>query len=161
MFIDVASQPVGEQRSRGFETDWLWQPTRNWRVLANYALVDAILTKEVPGTASAGSDLNIVPEHSGRLWLNYRFDSGPLTGLSIGSGVYAASGAFVDLANDFRTDAFFTVDSKIAYETERFAVSIFVKNITGEKYFVPFVYYGGRVAPGDDRAVYATIAVKF
>lgn len=161
IFIDVASQPVGKQRSRGFDIDLVWEPFSNWQMLANYAFVDAALTKDIPGTATAGKHLNIVPEHSGRFWLHYRFNAPLLSGWSIGSGVYASSGAFVDLANQFRADSYFTFDSKIAYENEYFAALFSVKNLTGEKYFVPFVYYGGRVAPGDERAVYGAVTVKF
>jgi iron complex outermembrane receptor protein len=104
--------------------------------------------------------LNIVPPDSGRLWANYKFD-GPWRGWSAGAGVYAASGAYVDPANLYKTAGFATVDAKIAYEHEHFAASVDVKNLLGAHYLVPFNYYGGRVAPGDERAVYGKVAVKF
>lgn len=155
------SEAIGEQRSRGYEVDVLWQLTENWQLLANYTHVDAVLTKNVSATAIAGNQLNIVPPESGRVWANYKFGPGPLRGWSVGAGVYAASGAFVDLANLYHTSSYFTIDSKIAYENERFSASITAKNLTGEHYFLPYVYYGGRVAPGDARAVYGKLAVKF
>jgi iron complex outermembrane receptor protein len=156
----LTSIAAGEQRSRGVEADVLFQPTWNWQVLANYAHVDVIYTKDVSATVLAGNKVQWVPEDSGRLWVNYRFD-GPLRGWSVGAGVYAASGAFVEPANLYKTSPFFTVDSKIAYDDPRFHASITVKNLTGERYFVPYAYFDGRVAPGDARAVYGKIAVKF
>lgn len=161
VFTGIASEAIGKQRSRGYETDLLWQPNRNWQLLASYAHIDAELREAVPGTAAAGNQLNIVPRNSGRLWANYKFDPGPLAGWSVGAGVYAASKAYVDLGNVFRTDGYHTVDAKVAYETKYVTASVAIKNLTGEKYFVPFNYYGGRVAPGDDRSVYGTVAFKF
>jgi len=35
------------------------------------------------------------------------------------------------------------------------------RNLTQQSYYVPFVYYGGRVAPGDERSVFVNIALKF
>lgn len=162
----------GEERSQGFEADLLWQPDRNWQVLASYAFVEAELTKAI-GDTPAGSKSVGVPDHSGRLWINYTFDPGMLEGWSVGAGIYAAAGAPVNLPDPvlsatqlvpvpvFKTDAFFTVDAKIAYDTENYSASFNVKNLTGEEYFLPYSYFGGRVAPGDDRAYYGSIVYKY
>ncbi len=46
--------------------------------------------------------------------------------------------------------------------TSTFRASFNVKNLTGEKYFVPFLWFGGQVAPGDGRArSIGTIAYKY
>ncbi|MFO1205439.1 MAG: TonB-dependent siderophore receptor [Burkholderiales bacterium] len=159
--IGLTSIADGEQRSRGFDTDILWQPDLNWQVLANYAYIDATVTKAVPGIASAGNQLNIVPPNSGRLWVNYRFGPGSLAGWRIAAGVYAASSAYIDLANTFKTSGYYTADATIGYEGRYFDASVTVRNLTGQNYYVPFVYYGGRVAPGDERTVFARVALKF
>ncbi|MFG1377468.1 TonB-dependent siderophore receptor [Xanthobacter autotrophicus] len=161
VFTGIASEAIGVQRSRGFETDLLWQPNSNWQVLASYAYVDAIVVDAIPGVADAGNQLNMVPPNSGRLWVNYKFDPGPLKGWSVGAGIYAASGAYVDLANEYETSSYFTIDAKIAYEKDNFKAQITAKNLTGEDYFVPYNYYGGRIAPGDARSVYGKVAWTF
>ncbi len=102
-----------------------------------------------------------VPEDSGRLWVNYAFDAAVLRGWSIGAGIYAASSQYVDNFDQYKTPGYFTVDAKIAYETEHFRASFNVKNLTGEKYFVPFAWLGGQVAPGDGRTFYGTLAYKY
>ncbi|MBL8416819.1 MAG: TonB-dependent siderophore receptor [Dechloromonas sp.] len=159
--VGLASVPEGEQRSRGFDMDLLWQPNRNWQVLANYAHINATLTNAVPGVAPAGNQLNIVPENSGRLWVNYRFGPGTLEGWRIGAGIYAASSAYVDLANQFTTSGYYTADATVGYESRHFDISVTGRNLTGQDYYVPYNYYGGRVAPGDDRSVFANLALKF
>jgi iron complex outermembrane receptor protein len=146
-----------DQRARGFETDVIWQPNRNWQVLANYGYVDA----EIASGASAGLKLVEVPAHSGRVWVNYNFEPDVLKGWSVGAGIYAASDQFVDLANVYKTSGYFTVDAKIGYENETYAASLNVKNLTGEEYFVPYAWLGGQVAPGADRAVYGTLVYKY
>lgn len=151
---------IGEQRSRGFEADALWQVGANWRVLASFAHVDAELV-EAAADAPAGSKLVAVPENSGRLWVTYAFDPGPLGGWSVGAGVYAASGSPIDLANDYTSDGYVTVDAKIGYDTDTYSVAVYAKNLAGEEYFVPYNYFNGRVAAGDDRAFYATLKYKY
>lgn len=159
--MGLLSVPEGEQRSRGFDMDLLWQPDRQWQVLANYAHIDATLVNAVPGVAPAGSQLNIVPPNSGRLWVNYRFEGEALAGWRVGAGVYAASGAYVDLANTFKTSGYYTADATVGYDSKQFSASLTVRNLTGQDYYVPYVYYGGRVAPGNDRTVMANLAFKF
>lgn len=151
---------LATQKGRGFETDLIWQPDRNWQVLANYGFTDVEFGDGLLG-AAAGNKFPLVPEHSGRLWVNYRFDTAMLQGWSVGAGIYASSGAFVDAANLYKTEAYFTVDAKIGYETEKFRASFNVKNLTGEEYLVPYAFLGGQVAPGDERAYYGTIVYKY
>jgi len=158
--IGLGSDPIGEERSRGFETDVIWQPNANWQLIGSYGYVDAKLVKATP-TTPAGVSLVGVPQHSGRLWVNYKFDPDILKGWSVGAGVYAASAAPIDLANTYDSDAYFTIDAKIAYESQHYLASLTVKNLSGEKYFTPYSYFGGRVAPGDDRALYGTIAYRY
>jgi iron complex outermembrane receptor protein len=160
VFTGIADEAIGKQRSRGADLDVIWQPTTSWRFIANYEHVDARQVNAIPGVAAAGNVLNIVPPDSGRFWTVYRFD-GALTGWSAGAGVYAASGAYVDPANQYKTTGFATVDGKIAYEGEKFIASIDVKNLLGARYFVPYNYYGGRIAPGEGRLIYGQVAVKF
>jgi iron complex outermembrane receptor protein len=92
--------------------------------------------------------------------VSYRFTQPGYRGLSAGAGIYAASGAYVDLANVYETDGYYTVDAKVGYDDEDIAASISVKNLTNEKYFVPYSYFGGRIAPGEELAVYGSFAVK-
>jgi iron complex outermembrane receptor protein len=65
------------------------------------------------------------------------------------------------LGQPYETDSFFTIDAKIGYESEHYVAAINVKNLTGEKYFVPYNYFNGRVAPGEDRAVYGTLKYRY
>ncbi|MFI3904490.1 TonB-dependent siderophore receptor [Ochrobactrum sp. S1502_03] len=150
---------VSEQRSRGFEADILYQHTPNWSILASYGYTNA---KFVDATSTVAADTRVpmVPEHSGRLWVNYEFGPNFMPGWSAGAGIYAASDQTINAQYDWKTDGYFTIDAKIGYENEKMRASLSVQNLTGEKYFTPYTWFGGQVAPGAPRTVYAQLGFK-
>lgn len=158
--IGVGIGALSAQESKGYEADLIWQPTRNWKVMASYGHTDVRFLDSNLG-APQGNKVSGVPEDSGRFWVNYTFDVPALTGWSAGAGVYVASSQYVDNLNVYKAPGYFTVDAKIAYETEHWRASFNVKNLTGEKYFVAFPWFGGQVAPGDGRAFYGTLAYRY
>lgn len=156
------SVPDGKQRSRGFEADLVWQPTEALSILLNYAHTDARFINNPGGTVvEAGNRLSRVPENSGRLWANYRFQQDMLRGLSVGAGVYVQSESYVSDNNQYKTDGFHSFDATVAYETDRFKIATTVKNFTDEEYFIPYGYLGGHVMPAAGTSVFATVSVKY
>ena len=158
--VGVGIGALSAQESKGYEADLIWQPNKNWKVLASYGHTDVVYSDSFAGVPAGNHPMGI-PEDSGRVWVNYTFDWAPLRGWSAGAGVYVASSAYVDNANLYKTQGYFTVDAKIAYDTAHWSASFNVKNLTGEKYFVPFLWFGGQVAPGDGRAFYGTVAYRY
>ncbi|MEQ1614430.1 MAG: TonB-dependent siderophore receptor [Hyphomicrobiaceae bacterium] len=149
-----------QQQGRGFETDLVWQPVRHFKVLANYGHTIAEYSDSLLG-APKGNRIAGVPEHSGRLWVDYGLEPHGLRGWSVGAGVYMASEQFVDIANLYKTGGFYTLDAKVAYENDRYKAAFHAKNLTGQEYFMPYSWFGGQVAPGDARAFYGTFALKY
>ncbi|MBB5041519.1 TonB-dependent siderophore receptor [Shinella fusca] len=135
--ISLTEGGLSEQRSRGFEADLIYQPNERWSVLASYGYTNAEFASSTPSAAD-GNRLPMVPEHSGRLWVNYTFDEDKLPGWSVGAGIYVASNQFVDSANNWKTDGYFTADAKLGYENEKIRAALTVKNLTGEKYYTPY-----------------------
>ncbi len=156
----VAVAALSEQNSRGFEADLLWQLSRSWQILANYGYTNTVFADSLQGIPK-GNHVPFVPEHSGRLWANYSFEPSFLKGWSIGSGIYVASGQYVDTLNVYKTDPYFTVDARLGYENEWLRAALHVKNLTGEEYFLPYPWFGGQVAPGAPRAIYGTISYRY
>ena len=158
--IGVGIGAESAQESKGYEADLIWQPDKNWKVLASYGHTNVVFSDSFSGMP-AGNHPAGVPEDSGRVWVNYAFDTAALRGWSVGAGVYAASSQYVDTLNLYKTPGYFTVDAKVAYENEHIRASLNIKNLTGEKYFVPYAWLGGQVAPGDGRALYATVSYRY
>ena len=158
--IGVGIGAESAQESKGYEADLIWQPDNSWKILASYGHSDVVFSDSFSGIPAGNHPMG-VPEDSGRVWVSYSFDTAALRGWSVGAGVYAASSQYVDNLNLYKTPGYFTVDAKVAYETEHFRASFNVKSLTGEKYFVPFAWLGGQVAPGDGRAFYGTVSYRY
>ncbi|SIS37025.1 TonB-dependent siderophore receptor [Insolitispirillum peregrinum] len=157
----LTSLAIGEQQSRGFDTELTWQPDEHWKLMANYAYVDAELTRDIPGGATAGSKLVGIPRHSGGVWGDYAFGSGALKGWSAGAGLHAASGAPLDLKNTYKTEGYVTADAAIRYQDDGFSASLNVKNMTDEQYYTPYQYLVGGVASAPGRSVFLTVSQRF
>jgi iron complex outermembrane receptor protein len=149
---------LSSQKSRGVEADVIFQPTSNWSILGSFGYTDASYVDD--GLGPAGKKLPFVPQNSGRVWANYKFD-GPWTGWSVGAGIYAASSQYVDALNRWSTPGYYTLDAKIAYETKKFRAAFVVKNLTGQEYYTPYAWLGGQVAPGAPRTFYLQTSYKF
>ncbi len=151
---------LSDQELKGYEADLIWQPNKNLKVLASYGHTDVVFSDSNMGVPQ-GNKVPGVPENSGRVWVNYTFDWPALSGWSAGAGVYAASSQYVDAANLYKTPGYYTVDAKIGYDSAHWTASFNIKNLTGEKYFVPYNWLGGQVQPGDGRAFFGKVAYKF
>lgn len=152
---------LATQRSRGVEADVTYQFGRKWMVLGSYGVTDAYFVDSTSATVAAGNKLFAVPERSGRLWVNYKFDGDAPFGWSAGAGLYSASGQYVDPQNRWKTDGYTIVDARVAYETRKVRASLTVKNLADEEYYTPYTWFGGQVAPGAPRAVYGTLSFLF
>ena len=108
----------------------------------------------------AGNKIDRVPADSGRLWANYKFQSGWLRNVSVGAGLYAASRQASALDNLYFTAPFVTFDAKIMYEAERWSFGLVGKNLADKRYFQPFPSGYGLIVPGDPLTVYAFATVK-
>lgn len=158
----LTSLAIGQQRARGFDTELTWQPDEHWKVMANYAYVDAELTKDIPGGASAGNKINAIPRHSGGLWVDYTFgEDSTLAGFSAGAGLHAASGAPLALDNLYETESYVTADAAVRYKKDGFSANLVVKNLTDEQYYLPYAYLVGGVASAPGRSFYLTISQRF
>ncbi len=156
----LRSTAQGQQRSRGVEFDLVWEPLESLSVLASYAHTEARFMDELAGVPD-GNRLPLVPENSGRLWINYRFQQGVFKGLSVGAGLYARNGAFLSNDNRYKSGDQFSVDAAAAYETRRFKLAVTVKNLTGAEDFQPYDYFDGRVAPTAGRAAFLSGEIRY
>ncbi len=153
LFRSVAE---GEQRSRGIELDVTWQPASSLRFLGSYAYTDATLENSLFG-APAGNSLPIIPEHSGRLWVHYDLNDSWSGGL----GLYAQSGAYLSNNNNFKSDAYHTVDAVLSYEQDLYRLSASLKNLTNQDYFEAYNYFGGRVSPAAGTSLYLNVSIFY
>lgn len=152
---------TGEQRSRGFEADLIWEPSPNWSVLASYAHTKAEVTED--NSIPVGDRLSRTPDDQGRVAVRYRFIGGALDGLGLGAGVSAASSAELTLPNSgFRSDSYAVVDAQASYRLGKVRLGLSLTNLFDKDYVLPYQYLAlPIVSPGQPRTVQVTVGVDF
>ncbi len=83
-FFSVAT---GEQRSKGVEFDVAGRILPGWDIIANYAYIDARVTKDL--LFEVGSRVPNSALHQGSVWTTYFFQEGVVKGFGAGVGMYA------------------------------------------------------------------------
>lgn len=150
---------TGEQRSRGFVTNLLWQPTPRLSVLLAYAYMDAQVTKDT--TFAVGTRLPFAPAHSGRLFAAYRVPVPEVGDVVVGAGAYATTRQAIDLSLPDRTPGYATFDTSVSWQHGPLRLNFQVQNLFDKKAYVPFAYLGDSVAQIERRSAFLTAAVRF
>ena len=145
---------TGHQRAKGVELDLVWQVTREFSLLANYAHQDVV-------DFSTGLLVDRIPQDSGRRAARYDFKQGELAGLGVGLGWTVVSRQQGDPANTYSTPGYGLVDAQLSYVKGNVTYSLGVENLLNAKYYKPFTFLGTSVAPGAPRTVSAQATLKF
>jgi iron complex outermembrane receptor protein len=154
------SVQTGQQRARGVEADFIWEPTPAFSLLANYAYTDAQVTKD--NAIPIGQALARVPRNSGRIAGRYRVLSGPAKGLSFGMGVTAVSSRQDTLPNTVVVPGNVLVDAQASYDFGRYTVAVSAVNLNGSRAYDPYEYLGFPVVmPTQPRSAYVTLKARF
>ncbi len=159
-----AQGQAGEQESDGVELDLIWEPTTNWSVLFNYAVMNAEIKEAIPtsfGNFAVGAGLSRIPDYRGRLAGHYRFSGGELDGLSLGAGISFSDEAPLTDFNVFYSDDYAVIDLHADYAFDNFELGLNVQNLLDDEYFIPFQFLLGEVVrPGMPLAAFVTIKVN-
>lgn len=157
--VGLVNVQTGEQHARGVESDWIWRATDELSLFVNYAYQDARITQDT--TIPVGSRLARIPEHSARLAARYDFREGALRGFGAGVGVNLVSQRAGDAANSFFTPSHAVMDAQVSYQRDRYSLAVGIQNLTDTRYYQPYVFFNGGVAPNQPLAVFCQAAVKF
>jgi iron complex outermembrane recepter protein len=146
------------QRTTGIEASVDTKVTEHWHILANATDQNAIVTDNPQGITSVGNHPQGVPAHMANLWSVYSFSIAGIPGFQIGAGLNYRDKTFSDITNVNSVPAYVIGSAALAYETPKWGVSLNVKNITNERYFVAPNAAGAYV--GDPLSVYVNVHVK-
>lgn len=154
--------PAGEVRSRGVELEAKAAVTPSVNVTASYTYTDAEYTKD---TTMKGNTPAQVPKHMASLWGDYTFNSGPLSGLTLGTGGRLIGSSYGDPANSFKVGSAAVMDAVVKYDLGRFgmygsSIALNVNNLLDREYVAScFETYG--CFWGAERQVVATATFRF
>jgi iron complex outermembrane receptor protein len=148
---------TGEQQSEGVELEATGKVTRQWSMIANYAYIDASVSKD--NRLLVGSELVGIPKHSAGVWTTYDLDRGSLAGLTLGGGVYAATERQARLPNVATLiPSYLKLDAFVGYRARQWSIQLNVKNLTNEKWYEA---QGSNVVPQASRHALVSLGYQF
>ncbi|WP_380181935.1 ferrichrome porin FhuA [Kalamiella sp. sgz302252] len=137
--------PAGEIRARGLELESKAALTQSINVTASYTYTEAQYTKD---TTLKGNTPVQVPKHMASLWGDYTFNSGALSGFTVGAGGRFIGSSYGDPANTFKVGSAAVMDAVVKYDLGRFglygsSVALNVNNLLDRDYVAScFETYG-------------------
>lgn len=155
----LVSRQTGEQRSEGFEVDFILEPSPEFSLLVTYAFTDARVTEDT--AIPLGDQLPRVPDHQARIAARYRIVEGAWSGFEVGAGLTAASDSVISLPNGAEVDGYVIADAQASYSFDQIRVGVRVDNLFNRDYFVPYQYFQQDVVrPGNPRSVFVTLGFE-
>ncbi|CAM7032153.1 MULTISPECIES: ferrichrome porin FhuA [Enterobacter] len=152
----------GEIRARGVEVEAKAALSASVNVVGSYTYTDAEYTTD---TNYKGNTPAQVPKHMASVWGDYTMFDGPLSGLTLGTGVRYTGSSKGDPANTFTVGSYTVVDALVRYDLARVGmagsnVALHVNNLFDREYVAScFNTYG--CFWGAERQVVATATFRF
>ncbi len=151
----------GEQRSKGFETDFSGYVTPNFQLVASYAYTDAEIVED-EDESLIGERIGGAPEHSANLWGKYDFTGNTLKGISVGLGAQYSGEKYSWYADRLLLPEYTVFDGAIYYRPSNANIQLTLKvnNLFDKTYWLGALN-ASRLAPGVPRNVLLNATYKF
>lgn len=152
----------GEIRARGVELEAKVALSASVNVVGSYTYTAAEYTTD---TNYKGNTPAQVPKHMASVWGDYTMFDGPLSGLTLGTGVRYTGSSKGDPANSFTVGSYTLVDALVRYDLARVGmagsnIALHVNNLFDREYVAScFNTYG--CFWGAERQVVATATFRF
>ncbi|HNP35534.1 MAG TPA: TonB-dependent siderophore receptor [Woeseiaceae bacterium] len=151
----------GAEERSGWEIEIMGQLSENWSIAANYAYVTGSVTAAPQDPFLLGRDLELGPNRSGSIFLNYTaVTNNYLDGLNLGASYFYASEQTPSINVDYKIPSYNLLEIYAAYPlTTRVEIGINLSNVLDESYVLPSQSEYG-VNYGEPRAFYAYIRMS-
>jgi len=129
--IAGVSIQTGEVRTRGFEVDVSTEIFEGMHTQLAYTYLDAEVTEDTiiaPGTSRLTNN-----KHNFNLWTEYR--PAFAGGFGLGAGVFHVGSRHTSDTSGFTLPAYTRLDASLSYEAGDWRTTLYVENLTDEKYF--------------------------
>ncbi|PXW59489.1 iron complex outermembrane receptor protein [Grimontella sp. AG753] len=154
---------IGEIESEGVELEAVGQLTDSLRLQAAYTYTDIRYKKSSP--EEQGKRAVYAPRNQASTWLSYDVKSGPLDGLTVGSGVRYVNGITSDRQNTHTLPSYTLVDLAVGYDLSKvglkgLSAQVNVNNLTDKSYIaacnsLSYCYFGA------ERSIVGSLSYKF
>ncbi len=151
----------GEQRSRGFETDFSGYITPNFQLVASYAFTDAEIIEDEDETL-IGERVGGSPKNSANLWGKYDFNNNALRGISFGLGMQYSGDKYSWYSDRLLLPEYTVFDGAVYYKPANSTIQLTLKvnNLFDKTYWLGALN-AYRLAPGTPRNVLLNATYKF
>ena len=157
--LEGVSRPIGEQRSRGIESDAKGEIMPGWNVIASYAYTDSEITED-DGSEIEGNRFVGVPENAASLYTTYEIQQGNFQGLGFGAGLFFVGEREGDEDNSFQVPDYTRTDASIFYKRNNWKAAVNFKNLFNIDY-IESADNRERIEPGIPFTVLGSVSVKF
>ncbi|WP_417604779.1 TonB-dependent receptor [Oceanimonas baumannii] len=122
---------AGEQRVQGAELGLTGKLTEQWKMFANYTLLDSETLSSVTNPDAVGRELQNTPRNSANLWTTYEV----LPGVELGYGARYVGSRSVTGTSDTKIDSYWVHNAMASYQvTDAFSLQLNVNNLFDEDY---------------------------
>ncbi|QKJ85899.1 Ferric hydroxamate outer membrane receptor FhuA [Paramixta manurensis] len=158
-FFNIAS---GEIRSRGVELEAKAALNANINMTASYTYTDAKYTKD---TTLQDKQPVQVPRNMASLWGDYTFHSGPVSGLTLGTGARYLGASYGDPDNTFKAGSATLADAVVKYDLGRFgldgsSIALNINNLF-DRHYVSSCFAQQGCFWGAERQIVGTATFRF
>jgi iron complex outermembrane recepter protein len=142
---------MGEQRNKGIEFDLAGEILPRLKVIASYAWIDAIISKDngtvydyagsyvISNSGFQGFEVPGVSRHMGSLWATYEFRDEVLSGLKVGGGANFRGKSYADYYNSFHVPSYATLGLMTSYSWmlngNKLTAQLNVDNLLDTRYY--------------------------
>jgi catecholate siderophore receptor len=148
----------GQQRTQGFEMGLQGEVTRDWKVYAGYAHLDAQITRATAAAATLGHVPALVPKDTLSVWNRVALSAAWGAGL----GVVHQGASFPNVDNTVKLPGFTRADGALFYALDggHAHMALNVENLLDRKYF-PTSDANNNISVGSPRTARLTVRTPF
>lgn len=155
---------IGEVAVQGLELEAVLNPAKGLNVTASYAWTPKSEVTKSSQPDEIGKALTAVPEHSGSIWADYRFEPG----IRIGAGVrYVGSNrGYGDRLTIAKFPDYALVDALIGYDIGHWHLALNARNLLNKIHVTSGAAFGagidmGAASYGERRTIVASMAYRW
>jgi iron complex outermembrane recepter protein len=149
----------GEVTSRGFELEAVANPVPGLKLVGAFTTYDLFVSKDL-NPALIGKTPTNTPQALVSGWVDYTFQSGPLTGFGLGGGVRYIGSSFADNLNTMAVPSVVLGDATVHYEWQNWRAALNVINVA-DTIYVANCSSANACFYGDRRRTTASLSYKW
>lgn len=161
------NEQIGKVESRGAEAELRTQITPALNLISAYSYTEAETQESTNVSTPAGNRPAATPRHMASAWGSYFVHNGPLTGVTLGTGVRYTGSSYGDNKESFSVPHYILYDAMVSYDVgaassqlKGAVLQLNVNNLT-DKHYVASCSNNEACFYGVGRSIIATVSYRW